>query len=329
MKTKITLLFLLTAFRISAQTITYANFSSALTSTLNAAIADNNSFNLSLTTQTGNSVLWNASGLIQQTGTPTLHIIFASPSSTPYSSLYTNSNYAQYDPALTALMEYGYYMYDADSISKTGSYNSTTGQHEIYQNADKSLIFPFAYGQSFTDSYAKTNYSDATTISSYQTGNRTVTFCGFGTLQLPQGTFSNVALISELRTNSLGPDSHTYTWYDVNNGKQLLYYSENNGNITAAYTTDASTTVKEILTNENFSLYPNPISESALLHIITKEKLHDAKLHISNSMGCSIKSLQVSNNEIMINKSEMSAGIYFYQLILNNEIISSGKLVVE
>ncbi len=79
------------------------------------------------------------------------------------------SNYARLDPELLSLIEVEYFNFSSDSMVLSGNY-APSGQHEIFQNPDKFLIFPFEYGQSFTDNYYKTNYSDATTISSYQFG---------------------------------------------------------------------------------------------------------------------------------------------------------------
>lgn len=228
-----------------AQTITYSNFSSALSSTLNIKVGDQASYNTALNTTTGNGVTWDASALIPQTGMPEIHFIYGSPGSTPNGSLYPAANYVFYDPALTSFVAYNYVNFSADSIVENGSYSPSTS-HEIFQNPDKHLIFPFDYNQSFVDSYAKTNYSDATTISSFQTGTRTVTYSGYGTLILPQGSFTNVALISELRTNSLGPDSYTYTWYEVSSGKKLLLYESNDGDVLVAYNSDPAAGIGEI-----------------------------------------------------------------------------------
>jgi hypothetical protein len=329
MKTKITLLSLIVGLELSAQTITYANFSTALTSTLNAVLANTTSFNISLTTTTGNGVTWNASGLTQQTGTPTLHFIYGSPAATPYASTFPTANFAHYDPALVSVLNYDYFVINADSMSKVGEYTSSSGAHEVYQNADKHLIFPFSFGQSFTDTYAKTNYSNATTVSSNQTGSRTVSFNGFGTLILPQGTFNNVALVSEMRTNSLGPNSTEFTWFDISNGKQLMYYSENNGNVTAAYTTDISTGINEIIANNISTVYPNPFANTTTININANITLKNASVSIVDMLGKQVKSMRVDKNEIQLNRDDLQKGIYFYQVLSNEKIISTGKLIIE
>lgn len=328
MTTKFTIFISLLSFKLISQTITYANFSSSLTNTISANIADNASFNSTLTTVTGNGVIWNASGLTVQSGTPLLHFSFGNPSSTPNGTLFPSSNYVEYDPALTSIVSYNYYLYTSDSVSSLGSYDPSAA-HEVFQNPDKHLIFPFAFGQSFTDNYTKTNYSNATNISSYQTGTRTVSFNGFGTLVLPQGTFNNVALISESRTNNLGPISYEYTWYDISNGRKLLYRSENNGSIVTVWSSAITLGIQEKNSTVSVVVYPNPIQDISTLKIKTENPLTNAVLKMYNVMGVEIKSMPVKNYEVMIDKEGIETGMIFYNLFNNNTLIHSGKLIVQ
>lgn len=327
MKTKLTLISILSGLNLLGQTITYANFSNSLTSTLSVNIADNNSFNAILKTTTGTGVTWNAAGLTVQSGTPLVNLFYSATSSTPYASLYPNSNYCLYDPALTSFIGYNYDNFSSDSVSNWGSYEPSTA-HEIFQDPDKHLIFPFNYGQSFTDNYAKTNYSNSTTISSYQTGSRTVTFNGFGTLILPQGTFLNVALISELRTNSLGPDSYLYTWYDISNGKKLLYRSENGSSITTVWNNELPTGINEINKTLDFTIFPNPISTVAIVKINTKLPQTDLMFLLYNLIGEEVYKTEISNNETVISRNGLPNGMYLYIIKSNSqENLATGKLI--
>jgi hypothetical protein len=304
-------LLILAFWNTQAQTLTYATFSNCLSQTLNVKIANNSSFNTALTTTTGNGVTWNASGLTDQVGTPTIHFVYASPVFTPNGSLYPSANYVQYDPALTSVLEYNYSHISPDSMVDWGSY-APSGKHEVYQNSDKRLVFPFAYGQSFTDSYAKTNYSDATTVSSNQTGTRTVSFSGVGTLILPQGTFNNVALISELRTNSLGPNSTTFTWYDIANGKRLLFYEENNGSIVTAYSADGPTSITKTETEEAITIYPNPFSNTLRFDKIATP--FETTYSLCEPTGKVVVSGTINNEITSIHTTELATGVYFLNI---------------
>ncbi|MCK6648848.1 MAG: T9SS type A sorting domain-containing protein [Bacteroidia bacterium] len=328
MKTKFTLFLSFLAISSIGQTITYTNFSNALTDTLQVNIADNSSFNTGLLSINGTGVTWNASALTVASGIPTIHLSYGAPLSTPNGTLYPNSNFASGDPALSTVVGVEYYNFSADSVVMWGSYESNTS-HEIFQNPDRRLIFPFAYGQSFTDTYSKTNYSNATTVSSYQTGSRTVSFNGYGTLILPQGTVSNVALISEVRTNSLGPNSTEYTWYNISNGKKLLMRSENNGNIITGWCSEILTSVEEIYKNSNVSFFPNPMNQSAQIFIEPLLKLSNPTLKIYNVVGKELKEIPVKDNKAILYKEDLSSGIYFYSLYDSNTIISTNKFIIQ
>ncbi len=328
MKTKLAIFSLLIALSSFSQTITYANFSSALTDTLPVNIANNSSFNTALVSITGTGVTWDASALTIASGIPTVHLSYSASSTTSNGSLYPNSNFASSDPSLSAVIGVEYFNFSNDSVVLWGSYEPNTS-HEIFQNPDKYLVFPFSYGQSFTDTYSKTNYSNATTVSSYQTGSRTVSFNGFGTLILPQGTVTNVALISELRTNSLGPNSTEYTWYNISNGKKLLKRSENAGNITTGWCAETLTGIEEVHNDISVYLFPNPIKDNAQLIIQSTLQLKEPILKIYNLMGQELRSISVTNNLAIINKDNLKPGIYFYSLYDAKTKISTGKFLIQ
>lgn len=313
---------------IKAQTLTYANFSTSLTQTLEVKIADNSSYNSSLSTTTGNGVTWNASGLTQKSGTPLVHLSYHAPSSTPKGSLYPNSNYCEYDPDLTAAIEYKYYGISADSMVVWGGY-APDHEHEIYQDPDKHLVFPMAFGESFTDPYAKTNYSDATTISSYQTGARTVTFAGYGTLTLPQGTFTGIGLFTEVRTNSLGPDSYYYNWVRLSDGKRMLFRSENDGSITTVYSTEMSTGLGEEVSTSNVSVWPNPVNiQAPYLNLQSNVSLVQSVFTLRDVAGKIVYQTTVTGNRLELPQDIKFDGLYVYSLTMLDQTLVTGKIFI-
>ncbi|MCL4817432.1 MAG: hypothetical protein HND27_10075 [Bacteroidetes bacterium] len=312
-----------------SQVITYTNFSKCLTDTITANIANNATFNNSLKTITGAGVVWDASALMISSGTPTLNLVYINPNSTPNGGLFSNSNYAFGDPSQTNVVGYEYYQINSDSLVSWGYYAPSTA-HEIFQNPDKRLIFPFNLNQTYTDTYYKTNYSNWNTFSSYQYGVRTVTYSGYGTLILPQGSIEDVALISEIRTNNLGPDSYTYTWYNVNNGKMLLLREENNGDIKTVW---CSSSILEIIEARKFAeinIYPNPINTDA--YFIVPEALikenQATTLKIFSILGEEIKSIPIYNSETLLEKESLKPGCYLYLLYNSKKLLCSGKLSV-
>ncbi len=327
MKHIFTLVFMGFVMQSQAQTLTYANFSQSLSVTQNIVLGEPNSFNSLMFSATGTGANWVSTGILQKAGTPAIHMIYAAPSSSPYSAIYPAANYVQYDPALTAVIPYNYFSISADSVVSMGNYEASTA-HEIFQDPDKSLIFPMAYGQSFTDSYNKTNYSNSSTVSSYQTGTRQVTFVGHGTMNLPQGSFPNVAMMHELRTNSLGPNSNKYSWINMNNGRTLLSYSENNGNITIFYTSDLPAGVNDQDGSKIISLYPNPFTEKAELHFTGLQNNESMFADILNEAGELVQRVELVNGSATIERKTLTVGLYFYRVQGKNEILANGKFVV-
>lgn len=329
MKTKITLLAALFSFNTNAQSLTYANFSASLTATLSVKLADNASFNSSLLTTTGTGVTWDASGLTQASGTPIVNFSYGLPSATPQGSLFPNSNYAYYDPALTSFIEIQYYAISADSISKVGSY-AADAEHEIYQDGDTEMRFPLNLNESFTDTYEKTNYSDATTVSSHQTGSRTVTYVGYGTLILPQGTVTGVAMIKEIRTNSLGPNSSRYTWCKVSDGQKLMMRGENDGSVNTAWNAATiATGTSELTSHIIIQQYPNPAHADVHFTISGIQTSPETKVIVYNELGEEVCRCVVVNNQAQLNLEGLSNGFYFYSLTSNNTIHKTGKLIIQ
>lgn len=327
MKIKSTFFLLLLSCLANAQTLTYSAYSSNLTGSFNVIIADNSTFNPTLLTTSGSGAIWNASALQPQAGYPVIHLQYGSPSSTANGSLFPLSNYVQYDPALTSVLQYEYYNFSADSMVMVGEY-SPSGAHEIYQDPDKHLIFPFNYSQSFTDNYSKTNYSNATTVSSYQTGTRLVQFNGYGTLTLPQGSISDVGMITETRTNNLGPNSTDVTWIKVSNGKLLLKYSENAGDITIAYNADLNVSVNENELLLESVVSPNPCHDKANVHFNNSEG-SQVFVEMRNLLGEKVCSLKSTSSVVEIPLSNIPAGYYVYHIWKERTVISTGKIIVE
>jgi len=177
----------------------------------------------------GSGLTWDCSNLVQETSTPTINFTVSSPAGTMYASDYPNANWYFTDPALIAAIGNNYYGLSTDSFVFWGAHK-TGSAYEIYDDPELNLVFPFAYNQSVTNSYSKTNYTAAGGVSSYQTGSITLTYEGNGTLILPGGTYPNVAKVKSVRTNSLGPTTTSYSWYNTSNGERLLTYDGVSGN---------------------------------------------------------------------------------------------------
>ncbi len=80
---------------------------------------------------------------------------------------------------------------------------------------------------------------------------------------------------------------------------------------------------------QHFKLYPNPFVSSTTLEIISSTDLKNTKLEILDLLGRKIESVNIKDSKTEINRDNLSSGIYIIQLISDNQIIGSGKLIVE
>jgi len=83
--------------------------------------------------------------------------------------------------------------------------------------------------------------------------------------------------------------------------------------------------------SSSVKIYPNPFTTNATLFINKKETHCNTSLYIYDMIGEEIRCINVSNNsQIIINREQLSGGMYFYKLINNNkEVLATGKFIIE
>jgi hypothetical protein len=89
----------------------------------------------------------------------------------------------------------------------------------------------------------------------------------------------------------------------------------------------ATVGINEDRTSANINIYPNPFSSSTTIH--SDIDITNAELAIIDIYGKEVRKISIPENEISINRNNLSAGIYFYRIMKDQKIISSGKLAVE
>ena len=80
------------------------------------------------------------------------------------------------------------------------------------------------------------------------------------------------------------------------------------------------------LINE-ISIYPNPFSTETTF--IISDTYNNSLLNIFDSYGKLIRVEQINNSIFNFNREDLSAGIYFYQILSKNGYITMGKLLIE
>lgn len=79
--------------------------------------------------------------------------------------------------------------------------------------------------------------------------------------------------------------------------------------------------------NELISIYPNPFTQS--INVVSNSENSNLELKIYNVLGTEILNKKITNKETNINVNNLSSGIYIYNLIENNNVIQTGKIVAK
>jgi hypothetical protein len=261
---------------------------------------------------------WNlgftSSGATAQTG--------VAPSSTPYGSSFPTASVA-FGPTT-----YVYYKTSSSAYQMNGVVNSS-GTVIAYSNVEDLLRFPFAYTDSYTDSWSATFVSASYTY--YRTGNTTVTADGWGTLTTPAGTFVNVMRVHLVQVYQDSTNiSSTPFVITYNNDEYAWYLNGNHNAIAAVYTLTTSAggpftgglyldnvvnSIEEQNSISALSLYPNPANDHVnLSYTLTDSRsitfsVYDASGKVVEA-GTSSQA-QEGENSILISVAELPDGIYF------------------
>jgi hypothetical protein len=288
----------------------------------------------------GANVTWNFTNLQKRDSS---NINFVNPSGTPYASSFPASNVASTADNLS----YNYLKTSASDLVLLGIGSPTV----TAPLTDPQILmqYPFTYLSTFSDnSVAQTTVSGLTV---YRKGALTATGDGWGTLNMPFGSFANalrvkinitykdsVAILGVISTTV----QTTYYWFVPGKKFQVL-------EVTTTSTTSGGNTTnsKSVIYNpssppigiikissnvpEKFELgqnYPNPFNPSTKIEFslppLEGGKGGDfVKLVVFDILGREIKVL-VNDNlspgtyEAEWNASNMPSGIYYYSLVSGN-----------
>ena len=88
--------------------------------------------------------------------------------------------------------------------------------------------------------------------------------------------------------------------------------------------------VTEISDAERIQIAPNPFKLLATLTVNPKIKLHDAELSVYELTGKKIKNVSdINDNSIVIDRTGLSSGVYFFTLVDNENFLVSGKMIID
>jgi hypothetical protein len=293
----------------------------------------------------GANQTWNYSSIIQSNDSALID--WVSPNGTPYAANYPNSdrvqrqddNYLYYDVQNGELIYYGF---------------SNSAVTEILSDPYPHIKFPFTYNNSYSDNFAGT--ITATALTFIRTGSINVNADGWGTINLPAGSFSNALRVHTILdiTDSIGGGfpivvrtlTHTYQWYVP--GKKFPVFAV----IIVSNTTLAgTTTTKQVYYSPNqtvginvlstsvpekFELsqnYPNPFNPETKIKFSLPENA-EVRLKIFDITGREAASLvnerlSAGTYEADWRAEGFNSGVYFYTLTANGNTITRKMLLVK
>jgi len=135
----------------------------------------------------------------------------------------------------------------------------------------------------------------------------------------------------ELHENLTGPHSYIYEakeYIHLNTGFE--YDAQNPDNYFEA-SIDPSIVVSIIeidqtnITEQHVKLYPNPVQENLYI----QSQCNKGRLLLFDMQGRQVKDIEMFKGATILKVNNLKPGIYFYQYILNNNVVQSGKWIKE
>jgi hypothetical protein len=87
-----------------------------------------------------------------------------------------------------------------------------------------------------------------------------------------------------------------------------------------------TTGIETFSTNDKITVFPNPFNSQTTIYFNEAQK--QATVEILDVLGNKMKTLKFTGKELLITKDEMTAGIYFLQLTVDNRKRVTKKIVI-
>ncbi|MCB2221217.1 MAG: T9SS type A sorting domain-containing protein [Bacteroidetes bacterium] len=121
-----------------------------------------------------------------------------------------------------------------------------------------------------------------------------------------------------------GVSTIKYTFYELGN-------PDNNASFTVNYGASDELAVSAADAIELSNAYPNPANKFVQLDYDLKKVSANSHLVIYNLLGNVVKNIAIAEpmGSLKVNTSDLTEGIYFYSLLVNNESLTTHKLIIK
>jgi hypothetical protein len=256
--------------------------------------------------QSGANVTWDLSA---NACTPIGTFNAVDPSTTPYTSSYPTANLAYELNVTSTGISYDYFIDSPTEQNKiAGGIGGTSPV--IYTNYAKSVVYPFNYLDTFSDT------SQTTTGSPIPC---TTTYDAYGTLIINGKTYNNVIRVS-YSTGRVAWCITSPVMFPIVilTGGYYLYQEPT-----------TYTGIDDLKTNTQITVYPNPAKDRLTVQLSNSDFSKEIKLTIVNTLGQTIKQVLINDAVTSIELDNITAGVYFYQIQNNQAILKTGKIIIE
>ncbi|MDZ4745773.1 MAG: T9SS type A sorting domain-containing protein [bacterium] len=233
------------------------------------------------------------------------------PSSSPFASSFHSAT-----SAYTFANTYSYFSTSAAKMEALAYAITAPGTgNDFSPNPRTVLKFPFNFNDSETDTWQAVGGSP---------NSVTITYDGYGTLITPTATYNNVVRVKE--EYGSGVD---YQWYILEPLMSVLVYS----NGTNAFYLTSATQTTDVVDNNRLALsvvvFPNPATDKFVLRFGDYSFPENATLRLLDVAGRVIKQMPLNATSTTIELDNIGAGVYLYQLIVDEKTMKSGTVIVE
>jgi hypothetical protein len=229
----------------------------------------------------------------------------------------------------------GYYQLTNTAFSVRGYEDA---EIEYYSDAEDFVRFPCSYNSSFVDSFHALIHPQGGGPIYPRLGAIQVSADGYGTLKLPDGTYTNVLRVKfvEKYKDDLGAfgavqyTSVLYNWYKPGTKGVLLAYdsawhTNSTARVILSYvrnTTHAG--IDDQLTDASVQLYPNPADK--VITLTVPDVVFDYS--IADLNGKVMQAATTNYNSAKLNVADFASGLYFINLKTADGTIIVKKVII-
>ena len=285
----------------------------------------------------GPNQTWDLTSMSGTLGDPSTVV---SASSTSYGYKFPNANIAGSNPKTGQTT---YFKTSEKALQFCGT--ATTATVLAYSDMEDLLRFPFAFTNSYNDSWATQFENGGNTF--YRTGVSTVTADGYGTLITPNGTYADVMRVHFVQVYQdstyigypykISYKNDEYMWYKEGIHIQLAAVFTVTTSIGSPIKAGAYATGNVGIDDlpewsNSLHLFPNPASDKVNLDF-TSYNRQQVEVRLYNAVGQQVDVTQSKENALDLNRIQLDVaglaeGIFFAQIVSDEKILASKRFII-